>query len=144
MYLLIDNYDSFTYNIYQELSEITDQEIRVLRNDAVTIEEIAEMNPKSIILSPGPGVPRDAGIIVDLVRRFAGQIPILGICLGHQAIAAAFGGRIVQAKRIVHGKTDSSDIDDAQRPGKFMPVDICFHQTGNLACIGLDTQGERG
>ena len=111
MYILIDNYDSFTYNIYQELSESTEEEIRVLRNDAVTPEEIAEMDPKGIILSPGPGIPRDAGISVELVRHFAGRIPILGICLGHQAIAEAFGGRIVQAGRIVHGKTENVQLD---------------------------------
>lgn len=111
MYMIIDNYDSFTYNIYQELCVLTGEEVRVLRNDAVSVEEIASLHPRGIILSPGPGVPEDAGISVDLIRRFAGQVPILGICLGHQAIATAFGGSIVPAKRIVHGKTESIRLD---------------------------------
>lgn len=111
MYVLIDNYDSFTYNIYQELCELTAEEIRVLRNDAVTIDEIADMRPRGIILSPGPGRPEEAGIIVELIRRFAGEVPVLGVCLGHQAVAAAFGGRIVRALRIVHGKKEAIQLD---------------------------------
>jgi len=111
MYLLIDNYDSFTYNIYQELSGLTAEEIRVVRNDVISTDEIAALQPRGIILSPGPGNPEEAGVSVEAIRRFAGNIPILGICLGHQAIAAAFGGRIVQASQIVHGKTDRISLD---------------------------------
>ena len=111
MYLLIDNYDSFTYNVYQYLSELTDDEIRVVRNDEVTIEEIEEMNPKGIVISPGPGTPEDAGISVDVIKYFGERIPILGICLGHQAIGYAYGGKIKRAKRIVHGKVEPINVD---------------------------------
>ena len=112
MYILIDNYDSFTYNIYQYLSELTDEEIQVYRNDAVTVDEIASLKPEGIIISPGPGRPEDAGVSVDVVKRFSGKVPILGVCLGHQAIGYAFGGAIVQAGRIVHGKAESIVLDN--------------------------------
>jgi len=111
MIILLDNYDSFTYNIYQYLSELTRDEILVFRNDAVTVEEIERLGPESIILSPGPGRPEEAGICVSLVKRMAGKAPILGICLGHQAIGYAYGGKIVQAQKIVHGKTDTIGLD---------------------------------
>ncbi|PEY30001.1 aminodeoxychorismate/anthranilate synthase component II [Bacillus cereus] len=104
MIVLIDNYDSFTYNLYQLLGEY-EEEIVVLRNDKVTIQELEEMRPKAIILSPGPGKPEDAGICIQVIRHFYKQIPILGICLGHQAIVSAFGGEIVRAEHIKHGKT---------------------------------------
>lgn len=104
MIVLIDNYDSFTYNLYQLLGEY-EEEIVVLRNDKVTIQELEEMQPKAIILSPGPGKPEDAGICIQVIQHFYKQIPILGICLGHQAIVSAFGGEIVQAEHIKHGKT---------------------------------------
>jgi anthranilate synthase/phosphoribosyltransferase len=104
VYLLIDNYDSFTYNVYQYLKELTDEPIDVRRSDAVTIEDIETINPAGIMISPGPGRPEDAGISVEVVRKYAGRIPILGICLGHQAIGYAFGGVVGQAKHIVHGK----------------------------------------
>jgi anthranilate synthase/phosphoribosyltransferase len=106
MYLIIDNYDSFTYNLYQYLRELTEIPVRVARNDEITLGGITEMNPAGIIISPGPGRPEEAGIIIDAVREFAGKIPILGVCLGHQAIGYAFGARIIGAKRIVHGKTE--------------------------------------
>ena len=111
MILLLDNYDSFTYNIYQYLCELIDTEVRVFRNDAVTVDEIEALRPESIVISPGPGRPEEAGITVDLIKRMAGKTPILGICLGHQAIGYAFGGKIVQAKKIVHGKTDAIALD---------------------------------
>ncbi len=111
MYLIIDNYDSFTYNIYQYLSELTEKEIRVVRNDRITIQEIELIKPEGIIISPGPGIPEEAGISVDVIRHFAGKIPILGICLGHQAIGYAFGGKIRNAKYIVHGKTEVIETD---------------------------------
>ena len=104
MLLMIDNYDSFTYNLVQYLGELG-QDIRVFRNDRITPEEISELRPERIVISPGPGTPRDAGISVDLIRKLAGRLPILGVCLGHQAIGEAFGGRVVQAPRLMHGKT---------------------------------------
>ncbi len=106
MILLIDNYDSFTYNLYQYLRELSPLPVTVVRNDEIDLEGIEAMKPSFIVISPGPGRPADAGVSVDAVLRFAGRIPILGVCLGHQAIGEAFGGRIVAAKRIVHGKTE--------------------------------------
>ncbi len=107
MILLIDNYDSFTYNLYQYIGELY-SDIRVVRNDAITIEEIEEMQPQALILSPGPGYPKDAGITVDAIQHFHKRMPILGICLGHQSICEAFGGTIVPATHLMHGK--SSEI----------------------------------
>lgn len=103
MILLIDNYDSFSYNLYQ-LAGALEPDIRVIRNDAVSVEGVIEMGPQAIILSPGPGRPENAGICVPLVRAAAGKIPILGVCLGHQAICAAFGGTVTYAKELMHGK----------------------------------------
>lgn len=103
MILMIDNYDSFTYNLYQQIGVLCN-DITVARNDEITIAEIEKMNPQAIIISPGPGYPKDAGISVDVIKHFSGKIPILGVCLGHQAIAEAFGGKIVHAKEQLHGK----------------------------------------
>ena len=103
MILLIDNYDSFTYNLYQYLCELG-AEVVVRRNDKITLDEIAELAPERIVISPGPCTPHEAGVSIDLIRRFAGEIPILGVCLGHQAIGAAFGGRVVRAPVVMHGK----------------------------------------
>ncbi len=103
MILLIDNYDSFTYNLYQYLSELGET-VEVLRNDAITTDEVAEMAPDSIVISPGPCTPVEAGISCEAIERFAGEIPILGVCLGHQAIGQVFGGDIVRAPRLMHGK----------------------------------------
>lgn len=111
MILLIDNYDSFTHNLYQYLSILTDEEIRVLRNDVVSVDDIRSLEPSRIVISPGPGRPDDAGISLETVRRLYREIPILGVCLGHQVIGQAFGGRIVSAKRIVHGKSDRIELD---------------------------------
>jgi anthranilate synthase component 2 len=102
--IMIDNYDSFTYNLVQYLGELG-AEVVVRRNDAITLDEVAAMRPDGVVISPGPCTPREAGISVPLIERFAGRIPILGVCLGHQAIGAAFGGAIVRAPRIMHGKT---------------------------------------
>jgi len=107
MILVIDNYDSFTFNLVQYLGEMG-QELRVFPNDAISLSEIESLAPADIVLSPGPGRPENSGIIIPLIREFAGKIPILGVCLGHQAIGAAFGGDVVQAPQIMHGKT--SDI----------------------------------
>ena len=104
MILMIDNYDSFTYNLVQFLGELG-EELVVRRNDEITLEEIAEMNPKYLMISPGPCSPNEAGISLEAIKRFAGLIPILGVCLGHQSIAQVFGGRVVRAERLMHGKT---------------------------------------
>lgn len=101
---MIDNYDSFTYNLVQYLGELG-EDIRVFRNDKITIQEIEQLNPEKIVVSPGPCTPKEAGISVQLIRYFAGKIPILGVCLGHQSIGAAFGGEIIRAPRLMHGKT---------------------------------------
>jgi len=101
---MIDNYDSFTWNLVQYLAELG-ADVDVRRNDAVTLDEVAALRPDAVVISPGPCTPREAGVSVPLIQRFAGQIPILGVCLGHQAIGAAFGGAIVRAGRIMHGKT---------------------------------------
>ncbi len=104
MLLMIDNYDSFTYNLVQHLGEIG-EDIKVFRNDKVTIKDIEELTPERIVISPGPCTPKEAGVSVDVIKYFAGKIPILGVCLGHQAIGAAFGGDIIRAPRLMHGKT---------------------------------------
>ena len=101
--LMIDNYDSFTYNLVQYLS-VLGAEVLVFRNDQITLEEIEALAPDGIVISPGPCTPREAGVSVDLIRKFAGRTPLLGVCLGHQSIGTAFGGRIVRAKRLMHGK----------------------------------------
>lgn len=110
MILLIDNYDSFSYNLFQLIGEV-DSDISVYRNDKISLEEIEDLNPDAIILSPGPGRPQDAGICIDLVRQFHDKIPILGVCLGHQAICEAFGGKISYAKRLMHGKSSKISLD---------------------------------
>ncbi|MFN3395942.1 MAG: aminodeoxychorismate/anthranilate synthase component II [Thermodesulfovibrionales bacterium] len=104
MLLMIDNYDSFTYNLVQYFGELG-EDVRVFRNDKITIREIEEMTPERIVISPGPCTPREAGISIEVIRHFAGKVPILGVCLGHQSIGAAFGGEIVRAPRLMHGKT---------------------------------------
>jgi len=104
MLLLLDNYDSFTYNLAQILGHMG-QQLLVRRNDQITLDEIAALRPERIVISPGPCTPREAGISVELIRRFAGKLPILGVCLGHQAIGEAFGGRVIRAPRLMHGKT---------------------------------------
>ena len=110
MLLMIDNYDSFTYNLVQYLGELG-EEIRVFRNDKITVREIEEMNPGRIVISPGPCTPKEAGISIEAIRHFAGKIPLLGVCLGHQSIGAAFGGEIIRAPRLMHGKTSTIHHD---------------------------------
>ena len=104
MILMIDNYDSFTYNLVQYLGELGEN-LKVYRNDKITVKEIRKLKPDAIVISPGPGTPQDAGISVDAIRELQGKIPILGVCLGHQAIGYCFGGRIIRAKNLMHGKT---------------------------------------
>jgi anthranilate synthase/aminodeoxychorismate synthase-like glutamine amidotransferase len=110
MILLLDNYDSFTYNLAQYLGQMG-QELEVRRNDQISVEEVEALKPERIIVSPGPCTPKEAGISVPLIRRFAGRIPILGVCLGHQAIGAAFGGNVIRAPKLMHGKTSEIEHD---------------------------------
>jgi anthranilate synthase component 2 len=104
MILMIDNYDSFTYNVVQYLGELK-ADVKVVRNDEITVDEIADLAPEKIVISPGPCTPNEAGISVATIERFAGEVPILGICLGHQSIGQAFGGKVVRARAVMHGKT---------------------------------------
>ncbi|MBI1890140.1 MAG: aminodeoxychorismate/anthranilate synthase component II [Burkholderiales bacterium] len=104
MLLMIDNYDSFTYNLVQYFGELG-EDVRTFRNDEITLEEIEKLNPERICISPGPCTPHEAGVSVPLLQQFAGKMPILGVCLGHQSIGAAFGGKVVRAKQVMHGKT---------------------------------------
>lgn len=106
MLLLIDNYDSFTWNLAHRLGELG-AEVRVVRNDAITLDEIGRMTPSHIVISPGPGRPESAGISIDVISRFSGKVPLLGVCLGHQAMSIAFGGRVERASVPMHGKTSS-------------------------------------
>lgn len=110
MVLLIDNYDSFSYNLVQLIGELTDGNIKVVRNDEIKIDEIRKMNPESIILSPGPGKPEDAGICEDVVRQLKDEYPILGVCLGHQSICEVFGAKVTYAKQLMHGKQSEMTI----------------------------------
>ena len=110
MILLIDNYDSFSYNLYQYVGEL-DPDIKVIRNDEMTVEEIKNLNPEKIIVSPGPGRPEDAGIIIEAIQTLGKDIPILGVCLGHQAICAAFGATVTYASRLMHGKQSDAKFD---------------------------------
>ena len=106
MITIIDNYDSFTYNLVQYLKEMG-PDVAVHRNDEITLDEVATQNPSGIVISPGPGRPENAGLTLEIIRRFSGRVPILGVCLGHQAIGHAFGAEIVSAKRLMHGKTST-------------------------------------
>jgi anthranilate synthase component 2 len=110
MLLMIDNYDSFTYNLVQYFG-VLGTEVRVVRNDKITVPEVAAMTPRRIVISPGPGDPTGAGVSVPVIRRFAGEVPILGVCLGHQSLGYAFGGEIVRAGRIMHGKVSPVEHD---------------------------------
>lgn len=112
MLLMIDNYDSFTYNLVQYFGEL-DEDVRVYRNDEITLDQIAALKPDRICISPGPCSPKEAGISLDVIRRFAAEVPILGVCLGHQAIGEAFGGKVVRAKMLMHGKTAPVEHVDA-------------------------------
>ena len=110
MILLIDNYDSFSYNLFQMIGEL-DPDIKVIRNDEMSVEEIGALKPDRIILSPGPGRPEDAGVIMDVAKTLGKEIPVLGVCLGHQAICAAFGGTVTYAKKLMHGKQSEVRFD---------------------------------
>ena len=110
MILLIDNYDSFSYNLYQLVGSLN-PDIRVIRNDAMTVNEIAVLNPEAIVISPGPGRPEDAGVSINVIRELGDTIPILGVCLGHQAICAAYGATVSYAKELMHGKQSDTTVD---------------------------------
>ena len=110
MVFVLDNYDSFTYNLVQYLGELGAR-VEVRRNDQIKVEEIEELQPDRILISPGPCTPQDAGISIELIRHFTGKLPILGVCLGHQAIGAAFGGNVVRARKLMHGKTSAVEHD---------------------------------
>jgi anthranilate synthase/aminodeoxychorismate synthase-like glutamine amidotransferase len=134
MILVIDNYDSFTYNLVQYLGELG-AELRVARNDAVTVPEIAALSPERIVISPGPGTPDDAGISLELIRAFHATIPILGVCLGHQAIGQAFGGRVSRARRQMHGKT-SEIHHDGKGVFRGLPTPLVATRYHSLAVLG--------
>jgi anthranilate synthase component 2 len=122
---MVDNYDSFVYNLVQYFGELG-ADLKVVRNDKITLAQIRRMKPQAIVISPGPGSPEEAGISVEIVREFAGRVPILGVCLGHQAIGYAFGGRIVRAKNLMHGKTSMIHHDGK---GVFKGVENPFEAT---------------
>ena len=151
MILLIDNYDSFSYNLYQYLGEIT-EEIKVIRNDEMTVKEIEMLNPSQIILSPGPGRPEDTGIIIETVQKLGGKIPILGVCLGHQAICAAYGATIIHAKQLMHGKQSAVTLDNQCRLFRGLPETTAVARYHSLAadpqtmpdCLQITAQTEDG
>ncbi len=132
MLLLIDNYDSFSYNLYQMIGEIN-PDIKVIRNDECTIEEIRAMQPEKIILSPGPGKPSDAGVCIDVVKAFAGSIPILGVCLGHQAICEAYGATVTYAKQLMHGKQSEVTLQNNSVVFEGLPDTILAARYHSLA-----------
>ena len=150
MILMIDNYDSFTFNLVQYFGELG-AEVKVVRNDEIAVDEVARLKPAQIVISPGPCTPNEAGISLTAIGRFAGQIPILGVCLGHQAIGQAFGGRVVKAKRVMHGKVSSVRHDGG---GVFAGIPDGFAATRyhSLAveretlpdCLEVTAQSEEG
>jgi len=125
MLLMIDNYDSFTYNLVQYFGELGNA-LKIFRNDAISIDQIKKMKPERIVISPGPGRPEKAGISVEIIHEFSGQIPILGVCLGHQCIGYAYGGKIIQAKKLMHGKTSMIRHDNKEL---FKGIDNPFEAT---------------
>ena len=132
MILLIDNYDSFSYNLYQLVGEIN-PDIKVIRNDEMTLDEIRALKPSHIILSPGPGRPEDAGVIVDVARSLSDEFPILGVCLGHQAICQAFGATVTYARQLMHGKQSVAKIDTSSVIFKGLPDEIKIARYHSLA-----------
>lgn len=150
MLLMIDNYDSFTYNLVQYFGELG-QEVHTVRNDQIDLKAIAALNPQRIVISPGPCSPAEAGISVPVLQYFAGRLPILGVCLGHQAIGAAFGGRIVRARQIMHGKTSPVSHDGrgvfADLPSPYTVVryhSLAIERESLPACLEVTAQTEDG
>lgn len=134
MIILIDNYDSFSYNLYQLAGSLY-PDIRVVRNDAYTAKELESMNPEAILISPGPGRPEDAGVSIDAIRHFAGKVPILGVCLGHQAICKCFGATVSYAKELVHGKAYDVTLDTESLLFHNMPKTIRAARYHSLAAV---------
>lgn len=134
MVLLIDNYDSFSYNLYQMIGEIN-PDIKVIRNDECTVEEIERLNPSHIILSPGPGKPKDAGICESVIKKLGGKIPILGVCLGHQAICEAFGGKVSHAGKLMHGKQSEVELFGESKIFKGLPKKIKVARYHSLSAV---------
>lgn len=134
MILLIDNYDSFAYNLYQLIGSLN-TDIKVIRNDELTVKEIEKLNPERIVLSPGPGKPSNAGICIDVVKHFSGKIPVLGVCLGHQAICEAYGGTISYAKTLMHGKQSTITIDTSCSLFTNLPEKIKVARYHSLALL---------
>jgi anthranilate synthase/aminodeoxychorismate synthase-like glutamine amidotransferase len=150
MLVMIDNFDSFTYNLYQYLMQMG-AEVRVVRNNSLTVEELEALGPRGLVISPGPGRPEDAGITVAAIQRFSGRIPILGVCLGHQAIALAFGGRVAAARRLMHGKTSAVTADGRElfqgvpSPFEAMRYHSLAVERGSLpACLEVTAEAEDG
>jgi anthranilate synthase/aminodeoxychorismate synthase-like glutamine amidotransferase len=151
MILMIDNYDSFTYNLVQYLREMT-PDVVVYRNDAITVEQIAELNPAAIVVSPGPGRPENAGVSCAAIRAFAGKIPLLGVCLGHQAMGLTFGGTVTYAKQLMHGKTSDITSDGeglfkglGDRPFKAMRYHSLVIDRASLPdCLAVTAESEDG
>jgi len=150
MIAMIDNYDSFTWNLVQYLQELG-AEVRVFRNDEITVDELAAARPSHIVLSPGPGAPEGAGILLDVVRRLSRSVPLLGVCLGHQAIGQAFGGRVVRARQVMHGKTSRvrHDGDGVFRalPAEFTATryhSLVVAEEGLPACLAVTARSEDG
>lgn len=152
MVLFIDNYDSFTYNLVQMIGTLQ-PDVQVVRNDALTLEEIEQLHPAQIVLSPGPGKPADAGICEEMLKHFAGRIPILGVCLGHQALCEAMGGTVTAAKQIMHGKQSVITIDNSVPLFQGLPQQLAVARYHSLAAqrndlpeclqvIGEDADGE--
>lgn len=134
MILLIDNYDSFSYNLYQLIGSVRD-DIKVIRNDELTVAEIEALKPEYIFLSPGPKRPEDAGVCMEAAKYFAGKVPIMGVCLGHQAITAAFGGEVSYAKRLMHGKTSLVRLDTESRIFAGMPDSVQVARYHSLSAV---------
>jgi anthranilate synthase component 2 len=150
MIALIDNYDSFTYNLAQYLGELG-AEVRVFRNDQISLDEVAALAPSHVVLSPGPGTPDDAGITLGLIARLAGSVPLLGVCLGHQAIGQAFGGKVVRAGRVMHGKTSRIRHDGGGVftgvPDEFVATryhSLVVERESLPACLAVTAQSEDG
>ena len=151
MILMIDNYDSFTYNLVQYLREMA-ADVQVFRNDAITVAEIEKLAPAAIVISPGPGRPEDAGVSCDAIRAFAGKIPLLGVCLGHQAMGLVFGGQVVHAKRLMHGKVSDVACDGKgifkgldSRPFKAMRYhSLAIERESLPACLEISATTEDG
>ena len=150
MILMIDNYDSFTYNLVQYLGELG-AEVKVARNDEISLDEVARLRPARIVISPGPCTPDQAGISLGVIGRFAGDVPILGVCLGHQAIGQAFGGKVVRARRVMHGKVSSVRHDGrgvfAGIPDRFAATryhSLAVERESLPACLEVSAQSEEG